>query len=120
MNVPGYPKPKYIWKKENTNLSPATDARYRLRDGGSLEIINVRISDQGNYTVTVQQAGYEVEVTIEVYVVGRCGLTQFLVTVVAVLFCGGENRRKIKRRIMNIKISINNIISSQNSNLYST
>ena len=69
--VRGYPKPQITWKKGGRTLNPANDARYKLLNDGSLTIVNVEVSDQGNYTVTVAQGGYLDEKQIEVYAVGR-------------------------------------------------
>ena len=69
--VRGYPKPQITWKKGRRTLNPANDARYKLLNDGSLTIVNVKVSDQDNYTVTVKQGGYGVTKQIEVYAVGR-------------------------------------------------
>lgn len=70
LGVTGYPKPRITWKKEKTTLNAATDPRYTLLNDGSLKIKNVKIADQGNYTVHVQQGASSEEVEIEVYAVG--------------------------------------------------
>ena len=70
LGVTGYPKPTITWKKEKTTLNAATDPRYTLLNDGSLKIKNVKIADQGNYTVHVQQGAGSEEVKIEVYAVG--------------------------------------------------
>lgn len=70
LGVTGYPKPRITWKKEKTTLNAARDPRYTLLNDGSLKIKNVKIADQGNYTVHVQQGASSEEVKIEVYAVG--------------------------------------------------
>lgn len=75
--VRGYPKPQITWKKGGRTLNPANDARYKLLNDGSLTIVNVTVSDQGNYTVTVKQGGYLDEKQIEVYAVEHPTIVAF-------------------------------------------
>lgn len=70
LGVTGSPKPTMTWKKEKTTLNAARDPRYTLLNDGSLRIKNVKIADQGNYTVNIQQGASSEEVKIEVYAVG--------------------------------------------------
>ena len=70
LGVRGYPKPRITWKKEKTTLNAARDPRYTLLNDGSLKIKNVKIADQGNYTVNIQQGASGKVVEIEVYAVG--------------------------------------------------
>ena len=74
LGVTGYPKPTITWKKEQTTLDAARDPRYTLLNDGSLKIKNVKIADQGNYTVNIQQGASSEEVEIEVYAVGMCAV----------------------------------------------
>lgn len=77
LGVTGYPKPRITWKKEKTTLNAATDPRYTLLNDGSLKIKNVKIADQGNYTVHVQQGASSEEVEIEVYAVEHPKIVAF-------------------------------------------
>ena len=75
LGVTGFPKPSFKWMKGKTEIKPDTDARYTLRDDGSLVIGVVKKDDQGNYTCDVGQSGYLSDEHIEVYAVGRWILT---------------------------------------------
>lgn len=77
LGVTGYPKPRITWKKEKTTLNAARDSRYTLLNDGSLKIKNVKIADQGNYTVHVQQGPSSEEVKIEVYAVEHPKIVAF-------------------------------------------
>lgn len=77
LGVTGYPKPTMTWKKEKTTLNAAGDPRYTLLNDGSLKIKNVKIADQGNYTVHVQQGAGSEEVKIEVYAVEHPKIVAF-------------------------------------------
>ena len=71
LGVTGYPKPTITWKKEQTTLNAAINPRYTLLNDGSLKIKNVKIADQGNYSVNIQQGASSEVVKIEVYAVGK-------------------------------------------------
>ena len=71
LGVTGYPKPTITWKKEQTTLDAARDPRYTLLNDGSLKIKNVKIADQGNYSVNIEQGASSEVVKIEVYAVGK-------------------------------------------------
>ena len=72
LGIRGYPKPSFTWKKDKKPLNPSSDPHYTLLDDGSLRVNIVRIGDQGNYSYTVEQSGYEITENIEVYAVGKC------------------------------------------------
>lgn len=80
LGVTGYPKPTMTWKKEKTTLNTARDPRYTLLNDGSLRIKNVKIADQGNYTVNIQQGASSEEVKIEVYAVEHPKIVAFPVS----------------------------------------
>ncbi|XP_074633381.1 neural cell adhesion molecule 2-like [Acropora palmata] len=77
LGVRGYPKPTITWKKEKTTLNAARDPRYTLLNDGSLKIKNVKIADQGNYTVNIQQGASGKVVEIEVYAVEHPKIVAF-------------------------------------------
>ncbi|CAL4144045.1 unnamed protein product, partial [Meganyctiphanes norvegica] len=45
----GYPEPVVTWQKDNQDIDPSREMRYRIVDGGSLVITGVRATDQGTY-----------------------------------------------------------------------
>ena len=70
LGVRGYPKPTMKWKKGKTALNADSNPRYTLLDDGSLKIKNVKIADQDNYTIDIEQGGSSEVVKIEVFAVG--------------------------------------------------
>ena len=71
LDVYGYPKPNFEWKKDGVLLDIASQPRFAQLEDGSLQISQVKVADEGKYDCRITQGVAFQDVSIQVSVIRK-------------------------------------------------